>query len=141
MELVEGPTLAERILQGPIPLEEALSIAKRIADPCFGPKPGLIIASGGESRDPLHRWFWGVCRAAKYTHSRNAGTGGLGHLAESVIALLESSTADVHHRRWKEEFRMRLPCGMMEFWSRWTGGAAALAGAAGYAGAVELTGA
>jgi Tol biopolymer transport system component/tRNA A-37 threonylcarbamoyl transferase component Bud32 len=32
MELVEGPTLAERIAQGPIPLEEALAIAKQIAD-------------------------------------------------------------------------------------------------------------
>ena len=31
MELVEGPTLAERISQGPIPLEEALSIATQIA--------------------------------------------------------------------------------------------------------------
>jgi serine/threonine protein kinase len=32
MELVEGPTLADRIAQGPIPLEEALSIATQIAD-------------------------------------------------------------------------------------------------------------
>jgi eukaryotic-like serine/threonine-protein kinase len=32
MELVEGPTLAERIAQGSIPLEEALSIAKQIAE-------------------------------------------------------------------------------------------------------------
>src|SRR5262249_30147269 len=32
MELVEGPTLANRIAQGPIPLEEALSIAKQIAE-------------------------------------------------------------------------------------------------------------
>jgi serine/threonine-protein kinase len=32
LELVEGPTLAERIAQGPIPLEEALPIAKQIAD-------------------------------------------------------------------------------------------------------------
>jgi serine/threonine-protein kinase len=32
MELVEGPTLAERIKQGPIPLEEALPIAKQIAE-------------------------------------------------------------------------------------------------------------
>src|SRR5690242_6141221 len=32
MELVEGPTLAERIAQGPIPLEEALPIARQIAD-------------------------------------------------------------------------------------------------------------
>ena len=32
MELAEGPTLAERIAQGPIPIEEALAIAKQIAD-------------------------------------------------------------------------------------------------------------
>ena len=32
MELVEGPTLAERIVQGPIPLLEALPIAKQIAE-------------------------------------------------------------------------------------------------------------
>ena len=31
MELVEGPTLAERIAEGPVPLEEALVIAKQIA--------------------------------------------------------------------------------------------------------------
>ena len=32
MELVEGLTLAERIKQGPIPLDEALPIAKQIAE-------------------------------------------------------------------------------------------------------------
>jgi serine/threonine protein kinase len=32
MELVEGPTLAERITAGPIPHDEALPIAKQIAD-------------------------------------------------------------------------------------------------------------
>src|SRR5713101_5748831 len=32
MELVEGPTLAERIKAGPLPLEEALGIAKQIAE-------------------------------------------------------------------------------------------------------------
>ena len=32
MELVEGPTLADRIAQGPIAADEALSIAKQIAD-------------------------------------------------------------------------------------------------------------
>jgi eukaryotic-like serine/threonine-protein kinase len=32
MELVEGPTLAERIQQGPVPLEDALAIAKQITD-------------------------------------------------------------------------------------------------------------
>ena len=32
MELVEGPTLADRIGQGPIPIGEALPIAKQIAE-------------------------------------------------------------------------------------------------------------
>src|SRR6516164_3009650 len=32
MELVEGPTLADRIAKGPVPLEDALPIAKQIAE-------------------------------------------------------------------------------------------------------------
>jgi serine/threonine protein kinase len=32
MELVEGPTLADRIAQGSLPVDEALPIAKQIAD-------------------------------------------------------------------------------------------------------------
>ena len=36
MELVEGPTLADRIAQGPIPLDEALPIAKQIAEALAG---------------------------------------------------------------------------------------------------------
>src|SRR5690242_11925397 len=32
MELIDGPTLADRIAEGPIPLEEALGIARQIAD-------------------------------------------------------------------------------------------------------------
>src|ERR1039458_9685223 len=32
LELVEGPTLAERIAQGPMPVEEALPIARQIAE-------------------------------------------------------------------------------------------------------------
>jgi serine/threonine protein kinase len=32
MELVEGPTLADRIERGPIPIDEALPIAKQIAE-------------------------------------------------------------------------------------------------------------
>jgi serine/threonine-protein kinase len=35
MELVPGPTLAERIAQGPIPLDEALPIAQQIAESAF----------------------------------------------------------------------------------------------------------
>jgi eukaryotic-like serine/threonine-protein kinase len=36
MELVEGPTLADRIAKGPIPLDEALPIAKQIAEALEG---------------------------------------------------------------------------------------------------------
>src|ERR1041384_7904699 len=32
MELVEGPTLADRIAEGPIPIDEALPIARQIAE-------------------------------------------------------------------------------------------------------------
>jgi len=32
MELVEGPTLADRIAQGPIPIDEAVPIARQIAE-------------------------------------------------------------------------------------------------------------
>jgi serine/threonine-protein kinase len=32
LELVEGPTLADRMIQGPIPLDEALPIAQQIAE-------------------------------------------------------------------------------------------------------------
>ena len=32
LELVEGPTLAERLARGPIPLDEALPIARQMAD-------------------------------------------------------------------------------------------------------------
>jgi serine/threonine protein kinase len=32
MELVDGPTLADRIAQGPLPLDEVLPIAKQIAE-------------------------------------------------------------------------------------------------------------
>jgi len=32
MELVEGPTLADRLARGPLPLEEALAVARQIAE-------------------------------------------------------------------------------------------------------------
>ena len=32
LELIEGPTLADRIKEGPIPVEEALTMARQIAD-------------------------------------------------------------------------------------------------------------
>jgi serine/threonine-protein kinase len=36
MELIEGPTLGDRIAQGPIPLDEALAIARQIAEALGG---------------------------------------------------------------------------------------------------------
>ena len=43
MELVEGPTLAERISRGPLPLDEALPIARQIAEGLeFAHEHGII---------------------------------------------------------------------------------------------------
>jgi eukaryotic-like serine/threonine-protein kinase len=43
MELVEGPTLADRLRQGPVPIEEALTIAKQISEALeFAHEHGII---------------------------------------------------------------------------------------------------
>ncbi len=43
MELVEGPTLADRIAQGAVPADEALAIAKQIAEALEAAhQPGII---------------------------------------------------------------------------------------------------
>jgi serine/threonine-protein kinase len=49
MELVEGPTLADRIALGAIPLDEALPIAKQIAEALEAAHEAGIIASSAES--------------------------------------------------------------------------------------------
>ncbi len=49
LELVEGPTLAERIKQGAIPLEEALGIAKQIAEAFDTAHEPGIAQQGGAS--------------------------------------------------------------------------------------------
>src|SRR5213595_3489612 len=46
LELVEGETLADRIARGPIPLDEALPIARQIAE-------ALEAASGGDAAGSL----------------------------------------------------------------------------------------
>ena len=40
LELVEGPTLAERIEEGPIPVDETIAIARQIAEALEGEAPG-----------------------------------------------------------------------------------------------------
>jgi len=57
MELVEGPTVAERIAQGPIPLEEALPIARQIAEALeYAPtKPSSIAISSRPTSKSLPR--------------------------------------------------------------------------------------
>ena len=50
LELVEGPTLADRIAKGPIPLDEALPIAKQIAEALEAARGGGD-PSGPEARE------------------------------------------------------------------------------------------
>ena len=61
LELVEGPTLADRIKQGPIPVGEALPMAKQIAEALEAAHGGAI--PGGCRSRPPHR-APSVCRAA-----------------------------------------------------------------------------
>jgi serine/threonine protein kinase len=51
MELVEGPTLADRIAQGAIPIDEALPIAKQVAE-------ALEAARTGHNHDQGGRRLW-----------------------------------------------------------------------------------
>jgi len=47
LELVEGPTLADRLLRGPLPLDEALAIATQIAEASFeGSTSQICVALG-----------------------------------------------------------------------------------------------
>ena len=50
LELVEGPTLADRISQGAIPLDEALPIAKQIAEALEAAHEQGVIHRGSEAR-------------------------------------------------------------------------------------------
>jgi len=47
MELVEGSTLADRIAQGPVPPDEALAVAKQIADTLSAPDVTKIVTGKG----------------------------------------------------------------------------------------------
>ena len=49
LELVEGPTLADRISTGPIPLDEALPIAKQIAEALEAADRGRSDPSGSQA--------------------------------------------------------------------------------------------
>jgi len=49
LELVDGPTLADRIAQGPIPLDEASPIARQIAEALEAAHEQRIIHRDGVS--------------------------------------------------------------------------------------------
>ena len=60
LELVEGPTLADRIAKGPIPLDEALPIAKQIAEALEAAHEASVIHRAAvvsrQQRVVLPRW-------------------------------------------------------------------------------------
>ena len=68
LELAEGPTLAERIAQGPIPIDEALPIAKQIAEAleaahearswCHPPRPQACQREGERGRHGEGAGLW-----------------------------------------------------------------------------------
>ena len=67
LELVEGPTLADRIKQGPIPIDEALPIARQIAEALEAAheqgvihrdlKPANVKVKADDTVDVPHTWL------------------------------------------------------------------------------------
>ena len=68
LELVEGPTLQDRIAKGPIPLDEALPIARQIAEALD--RRG---ASGPRAGDHPPRSETGQCEGQGRRHGEGAG--------------------------------------------------------------------
>jgi serine/threonine-protein kinase len=85
MELVEGPTLADRIAQGPIPVDEALASARQISEALDAAhEQGILDASPGwgTPRDHPGRALRpgdraAARRAAAQLHRRAAAAGAL----------------------------------------------------------------
>jgi len=69
MELVEGPTLADRIAEGPIPVDEALPIARQIAEALEAAHEQGI--SSGLSRLLQLAFVFRLCAAGMASAERN----------------------------------------------------------------------
>jgi hypothetical protein len=78
MELVDGPTLAERIAEGPIPLEEALAIAPEIAEALeYAHEKGIVsqIEFAGDWRELERPCLAGVLSALASRSCRHIRAG------------------------------------------------------------------
>jgi Protein kinase domain len=67
MELVGGPTLADRIAQGPIPLDDALPIARQIAEALEAAHEQGIIHRDRTGAAVLHTHWWSLASAVSTT--------------------------------------------------------------------------
>ena len=98
MELVEGPTLAERIAQGPIAIEEALPIAKQIAEALEAAHEQGISPERSEARQRQ-----GASRrdgeGARFRPCESAGAGGRHVTKHDAIA--DDHLASDDDRRWR----------------------------------------
>ena len=113
LELVEGPTLADRIAKEPIPLDEALPIAKQIAEALEAAhEAGVIHRDLGRKAIKGLRWLLS-------THSRHRT---MGHTR--FLNSLRNSNRRIH-RAWvlKDEFEhfwdYRYRASAKKFLTRW----------------------
>ena len=81
MELVEGPTLAERLLAGPLEMYDALAIARQIADALEAAHDaGIVLRYGIRLPNPSRiqmsevGFRWAYIRRVPSGESRNART-------------------------------------------------------------------
>ena len=97
LELVEGPTLSERLARGPVPLDEALAIARQIAEaldaaPDHSPRPQAVEYQDQARRRGQGPRFWSRQARESRWHVRLQWNGAARRCSHSVWP------GDRHHR-------------------------------------------
>jgi serine/threonine-protein kinase len=112
MELVEGPTLAERIAQGPIPIDEALQIAAQIAEALDTAHEHKVIHRDLKPANIKLRSDGTVkvldFGLAKALEPAPDATGSISH-SPTITAMTQPGSSSVQPRTWRQSRHAALP--------------------------------